>query len=492
MNKNKNLDLLLIHPPYHRRRGSGIVFPLGLGYLAAAVKSIGFNAKIIDSALYFNSFTNESIQNFQNWLVYQLKYLTPRLAIGIGPCTTSAVQAIKVIADIIKITYPEIPIIYGGPLTSIPDQESLFFDKLFAEVIVPGDGDQIICKILTSLNKKRPLDEIEGITTKKVKAQSTNVIKNLDRLPIPIRPMTSNAPNYRLSIRRNLFLEPFATIMTSRGCPFRCNFCVSGFLREGSYDRRSKENIIQEINYLIHSFGTQSIVFYDDAFFSSPDTLEKEIYIFADSLSHLSRDIIWQIEMRPNVLMAMDAKMAKLLYKIGCRQINVGIEKADSNLSKSLGKTIDRIHLQRICDIINTSVPEMRLSGTFIIGGPGETQKTLDDTIEFAISLNLLFAHFYPLELYPGTNLFNRIYPDKGSLWWFQKIISDDLPWGEIIYEDSMINSNTLLEWINKAYDLFYNRNTWQMLAKRLLKDNFLNIAHQVSFWSHDRFNLHS
>jgi len=100
----------------------------------------------------------------------------------------------------------------------------LFFDELLATAIVPGDGEYILCNILTTLREKKSLEEIDGVITKQTKMVQANIVKNLDELPFPIRSKPQIAKDYQLSIRRELFNGNFATMVTSRGCQYKCPF----------------------------------------------------------------------------------------------------------------------------------------------------------------------------------------------------------------------------------------------------------------------------
>jgi anaerobic magnesium-protoporphyrin IX monomethyl ester cyclase len=148
-----NADILLINPPYHKRNNSGTVFPLGLGYLSSSIKAAGFKVQILDCASIFSSLDEESLRHFKKWLLEKLKLIEPKIAIGIGPCTTPAINGIQTIADVCFKNYKDLPLIYGGPLASIPGQKSLFFDFLHATAIIGGDGEIAICDILTDFSR---------------------------------------------------------------------------------------------------------------------------------------------------------------------------------------------------------------------------------------------------------------------------------------------------------------------------------------------------
>ena len=483
------IDIILIHPPYHRRWGSGSIFPIGLGYLASAAESHGFRVSIIDCSQIFASLHPIKLKQLSIWLTEKLKATNPKLAIGIGPCTTSTVRGINAIAHTCKHVLPNIPIIYGGPLASIPGLSQLFFEQFGAAAVVPGDGDQVICDILSALSEKRDLSYIDGVTTQD-RVAPDNIVKNLDTLLFPTRKWKSEGFDYRLSVRRDLFDGKFATMITSRGCPHRCKFCVSAILRNGQYTKRSVNNVLDEIELLRFSHGVDTIVFYDDNFFVSPESLVEDTSEFVQGIAKLRNQLTWQIEIRPDVLVAFDKSLAASLYSAGCRQINIGIEKADSAKADLIGKNTDTDQIKHVIEEIHLGAPALRLTSTFILGGPYEDHDSVMKTIELANELDLLFAHFYPLELYPGTDMYNMYFPNQSPIDWYQRIIADDLPWGELLYESPQFTRKEILSLVSEAYISFYRRDQWQATARHFLGMNYSIVANAVEKWCYDRFAL--
>lgn len=485
-----NYDLILINPPYHLRNGSSVIFPIGLGYIAATALCAGFTVKIIDGACKSQSLWENSVEGFKNWLLKELSASLPKLAIGIGPCTTSSVRSIKTISEICKAVHPNIPLIYGGPLTSIPGQEPLFFEEFAASTIIPGDGEYVVQNLLRALYQNKPLETVNGIITQENKTIPCNIVEDLDATPFPFRDKINNDNNYHLSLRRDLFHPPFATMVSARGCPYKCSFCLSGILRGGQYHRRSISNITQEIKQLQSGIGAQTVVFYDDNFFPSGENLSTDIQTVSEAFSNIPKPLYWQIEMRPDILPFLEPEHAKELYKMGCRQINIGIEKGGDRGRKAIGKNVYSEKIRNTIKKIRKTVPSMRFTGTFILGGPDETMKTIEETIEFAVSLELLFAHFYPLEVYPGTSLFAQTYPNANPLWWYEQIMRDNLPWGEIIYEGNTLNREELLKCVALAYKKFYQREKWHKIARAQFGKYYKSVAKSVAVWQHDRFRL--
>jgi len=480
------VDLVLIHPPYHRRNGSGVIFPLGLGYIAAAAMESGFTVRIIDGARQCSSLRKDSLDQFRLWLSQELSASLPRLAIGIGPCTTSSVCSIKAISEVCKVVCPRIPLIYGGPLASIPGQERLFFEEFSASALVPGDGEYAVCGLLSALQRNVSLETVKHIVTPGSTIMTCNVVNDLDALPFPYR----ETGGYRLSVRRDLFRPPFATVVASRGCPYTCPFCMSGLLRKGHYHRRSLPTVIEEIMQLQSQHNVRTVVFYDDTFFPSPNSLSADVQFVVQSFKTLTEPIYWEIEMRPDILIALEPHLAKQLFHVGCRQINVGIEKGWHKGGQTLGKGVSPEEIRTAIEKIRESVPLMRFTGTFILGGPDETKETIRETVDFAISLGLLFAHFYPLEVYPGTALFAQTYSGVDPLWWYEQVMKDDLPWGEIVYEGGDLDRDELLRCVAEAYKRFYQHPDWHDQAQSQLGKHYDDIIQTVATWQDDRFAL--
>ena len=484
--KKANCDILLINPLYNRRLGSGIIPPIGLAYLASFLRDEGFRPRIIDCSIYFDSLSISTIERMKKWLGEELTSIRPKIAIGIGPCTTSAIQSIQAIADTCKEIYPSTPLIFGGPLALIPGQDWLFFGELKASAVVKGDGELPLTHILTRLREGESLSGISGVQTSENQKIEPYFLKDLDSLPYPALD-TFKMNCYKPSVRRDLFASPFAPIIGSRGCPFACGFCISGqFIK---YRRRSFEKIAKEAEILYKNFGIRSLVFYDDALFPDISKVNEEIRFLAELLDKSAPGILWQIEIRPDVFSNISRDTFEYIFARGCRQLNIGIEKFSQAQLKLLSKPYSTDHLEETCKLVNKVCRKMRLTGTFILGGPGETLSSICETIEFSARLNLLFAHYYPLELYPGTPIYYSVFGQNERAW-YDKIISDKWQWGEVIYENANLSATQLMELVSFAYRYFYDRKEWKEIAKRCLGKNYWKAQMITKLWQKDRFRL--
>lgn len=465
-----SVDLLLINPPFHRRNGSGSFFPLGLGYIISSVSAQGYTWSIIDCTKIIDSFYEEDLKNFEERLLLELQTHSPRL-IGIGPCITTQLRALKVISNCCKLVYPSIPLIAGGPLASIDGQEWLFYENLGIDHIVKGDGEQAIPDAIEKLVKTKKIADSSLVSRKGY--THNNVIGNLDLIRFPYRGLSDGDS---FSIRRSSnMLQNQAAMIASRGCPYSCKYCVSGNLQSGSrVRRRSVDNIVCEMEELNRDHGINDIVFYDDCFFGSAKTAEADIRSFCNALEARGLNISWQIEMRPDLLLALGDESIKCLDNAGCRQMNIGIEKVTESGLRFLGKggTISgaKEKVSRIKEI-----SKMELSATFILGGGDETHDDVLNLIRESTDFGLDFAHYNPLFVYPGTPLYAEMFEDPCM--WVDTVLNDECPWGEIVFENNHLKCTDLLELVDYAYSEFYRNSTYY--KQEMVIDRF-NIKSRV------------
>ena len=479
---NTECDVVLINPPYKTRPGGGLTIPLGLAYLAAYLRTHGISVQILDCAPVYNN--NQPF--FIDWFQNQLLRKKPKFAIGIGPCTTSTIYNTVMISKIIKNIYPNIKIIYGGPLASVKGQERIFFEDLSATAIIPGDGEKALTSFLKTIQKDEDINSLDGIVTNKYQHIKCNIIQNLDELPFPARDLFDSA-NYYPSLRRNLFKLPFTTFITSRGCNYNCGFCLGGQIRNGK-KTRSLNNISEELTFLSNKFGTKSIIFYDDLLFDDNHSINDDVIDFCNIITKVSKNLLWQIEMRPDLACLLEDKSINMLFNAGCRQINFGIEKSSNKSMDAIKKSLDTDKSSEACNRIYKICKRMRLAGTFIIGGPGETREDIMDIIEYSKKLNLLFAHFNPLELYPGTSLYENKFKNDPE-YWYRYIMEYKGSVSSLIYEENALTRNVILALTSKAYRIFYHRKKWLNLAKNLLGTHFDDVKEIIYSWNLNRYS---
>lgn len=254
MNK---VDVLLIIPPFHMRNGGGSFFPLGTGYIISSLENAGYSWTVINCTEFIQSFYKEDLEKLEDILVERLCAFSP-MVIGIGPCVTTQLRALKRISRICRKAFANIPMFAGGPFASIKGQEWVFNEVLGIDYLVKGDGELAILDVIQTIKEGRDICDCSSVSY--ANHSSVNVVDKLDALPFPLRNLT-NLDTY--SIRRKNLSGHQAPMVASRGCPYSCVYCVSGNMKKNSvpFRRRSNNNIIQEMKQLKEEYEINDIVF---------------------------------------------------------------------------------------------------------------------------------------------------------------------------------------------------------------------------------------
>lgn len=452
--RNSSPDVVLINPHYVRRHGGGVVPPIGLCYLAAALGNEGATVRVIDLAARFPDYTAADYERPLSYLAEELADLEPAL-VGIGPLVTATLEPAAAIAAACR-RQSKARLVLGGPVCAVRGAATALPELIDFDWMVAGDGETPIVELWRKGEA--------GPGTAKAGAEDPAPWRepDLDRLAVPARDLLTGQ-DYASSLRRRLSGSSMTSAFLSRGCPYSCSFCAAPLSSGKTVRRFSMPRVSEELNACA-KLGFNEIVFYDDCLFVRSPKLDARIEEFAAALKASMWRGSYQLELRCDAVMAMSERTLKLLAGSGCRQINMGIEKghvaALAAIRKRLTPDIARSAAERV------SAAGIRAAGTFILGGPGEGPDDLDGTINFATSLDLDFAHFNPLALYPGTALFEQVHPDGD---WLALCSDRELaPFGDILWRSETLPLGTILEAISAAYTEFYSEARLEQVCERL------------------------
>lgn len=471
----------IIIPPYHKRNGSSTFFPLGIGYISSYLSSFGYKVHILD----FTENVDDIIINISKTTVQDMIYseygvVEDNLMWGIGPVTTASAPFIKYIVDTIR-TISRKPIICGGPLASIEDQKWFFFDYLNVDAIVRGDGEEALLSLVETLSQDKSISDCDKVSTKDYSAPF-QTIENIDDLPFPMRPIAEKCGKMQASIRRGVLPYPVTTIVTMRGCPYRCPFCVSGNLRE--YAKFSSDRIINELKEIIR-LGYKSCIFYDDCMFFGARA-KSDIAEFCHKIKENNINLYWTMELRPDVFQTLEEREFKLLSESGCKEISIGFESISKDAQRLYRKKFDP---QLIIDACNQAISyNIIVAGTFIIGGPTETIDSIEDTIAFAKESGIIFAHFTPLEIYPGTPLYSTMFGTDPQAWFFAQQ-KEKLGWNEVIFDSVNIPADILIKKSALAYKKFYDEE-WKKRVEKIIENNRFFSTVEMREMIRNRYNF--
>ncbi len=401
------MKILLIYPPFYRFMGYyNRYFPYGLLTLATAVKNNGYEVSLYDADFhdkpididistlsdkydyYLRSF-NEKKNNIWNEVKNTIESYQPDI-VGLQVFTDFVASAYN-IAKMSKQINPKCRVVMGGPHISVKADEVM---STCPEVdyLVIGEGEKTFIELIDYFEKGIiKINEVDGIVHRdgnKIKTNNTRMVeKNLDGVPLPDRSLLINEKRYTS--------EDMGLIMTSRGCPFECAFCVTERnTRYGSVDR-----IIEEIKSVKKRYGTKQFTIKDDSFTVN----KKRVKEFCEKLILSNIKIVWECNTRVDLI---NESLLKLMKKAGCIFIKVGIETGSEKILKKMNKkvTFDQmIEAARLFRKIG-----IHWTGYFIIGVPGETREDIEKTLSFMYKLKPDFAYVAVYQPYPGCKMFDE------------------------------------------------------------------------------------
>jgi anaerobic magnesium-protoporphyrin IX monomethyl ester cyclase len=376
-------SILLIYPYFRgvHDRSSFRFPPLGLGYIASSLRRCGHDPKLLDCTF---------LKRDQ-----ALKMASDERAdvVGIYSMVTMR-EASLMFARHLRGCSSHL--IAGGPLPS--SDPGSFLDDF--DVVVLGEGEQTICDLLTAYEDGMNLCTIEGIAFReKGEVQFTarrRLEPNLDGLAFPARDLFPN--KMYIDHWRRRFGYAATTVITTRGCPFSCEFCSNAVFGV-SYRERSPENVIDEIEEAL-SFGYDRIHFADDVF-----TLNnRRMLRLCDEILARRLEFQWECLGRVD---SIDRHTAEAMKKAGCDRIFFGIESGDDSILRLMNKNITAKKAGVAVEAARSA--GLKTGAFFILGYPGDTDDSVLKTIKFALALPLDYLSFtiaYPL---PGTALYERV-----------------------------------------------------------------------------------
>lgn len=297
-----------------------------------------------------------------------------------------------VVAAAFKKKIPTVKIItLGDTLT----HESIQFKQPF-DIAIIGEVERIIVALCKG-DDPSTLDGIiyfhnDAIVVKKEKTSLKS--DELNSLPFPRWDLF---PYQKYVYYPLLMKTPVATLQSTRGCPYGCGYCSYPVNQGLQWRSRSAENIVAEIENDVKEYGFKGIVFRDPLF-----TLDlKRIDKMCDLLIEKKIDIVFSFETRPELL---TIPILDKLYKAGCKAINFGVEDIHPEILKLIHRK--PIETEKIIEIVHYAERiGIRTTCFFIIGLPGSTKETIQETLDFSLRLNPSHADYKIATPYPGTPL---------------------------------------------------------------------------------------
>jgi anaerobic magnesium-protoporphyrin IX monomethyl ester cyclase len=444
----------LVYPYFHPQNDTSIFRfpPLGLGYIAAYLRSHGISVEIVDCTFLT-----------QREALEKIKRSNPKI-IGIQSMFSMKNKSLE-LARILRNNCELL--VAGGPLpTTNPE---LFLQDF--DIVVVGEGEQTMLEIALQAQISGDFSNVKGIVynekdTGQTKSTPTrSEIEDLDTLPFHFRDLFDN------QAYKNYYFDKFGytttAVMSSRGCPFSCDFC-SRPIFGNRFRSRTASNVVDEIEEVI-SLGYNRIWFADDCF-----TLNRERLIsICDEIVKRGLKIDWECLSRVDTL---DSEAIEKMKQAGCIRMFFGIESGNDSILELMNKQITTIQVREALSLCKAK--GVRAGAFFIVGYPGENDQTVLTTIKFASSLPLDYLSFtmpYPI---PGTPLYKRLNGDMISNEW-EEPKNINLVKHKLLF-NSKLSENKLKFAIIKGMGQFYIRKYTGENGYRLLGSPFESLTNSV------------
>lgn len=404
--------IVLIAPGWYFKRwwipeDQGFSQNLGLGYLAAVLIKAGHKVKIIDA---FAQGENEWIK-IKKYNIYRcglsydaiLKQIDEDTDyVGITGPFTNLLSEVNLLAEKIKQRFKYVKIIKGGILSSTLPEQTL--DE-YTDFIVLGEGEESLLKIINSEKK----ENIKGIgyweDGKKRINKEYEYIQNLDKIPFPARDIMPMEKYVRLSPRGTKYKRTIS-IITSRGCPYDCEFCSVHPIYGWKYRFRTPDNVIEEIKECMEKYKMNFIEFEDDNISLIKDRF-KSILEGIIKIKE-KQEIQWSA---PNGIKVetLDEQTIKLIKKSGCDLLMLAVESGDEKILKAMNKKNNLEKIKKIVELCGKY--DINTMAFLIVGYPEEDAISFEKTKQYYNDLlKLGLKSICPLIIkpYPDTKLYYR------------------------------------------------------------------------------------
>lgn len=356
------------------QKRAGILPHLGLGYIETSLRARGMEVITIDAQAEYLD---------RDQLRSRLREYGPDL-VGVTTTTPGMPGAIEACESAKEVGAT---VILGGPHTEVFDVENLYHG--FIDYVGVGEGATIMPRLAEALMTGAPVHDVPGLVGRTFKNPPAPML-NLQDMGWPSRESVLIENYFSIMAKR-----PFATMISSRGCPFQCSFCFKQAVDKKSI-YRSAEDVVGEMEHLVRDYGIREIMFYDDVFTMK----RKRVVEICDLIKAKRLKVRWEAPTRVDLV---DDELMQHMASAGCIRLRFGIESGDPDILENMRKKTNLDQIRRA--VRSAKDARIQTFGYFIVGWLDESWEQFERTVEFACSLPLDYASFYTATPLPGTQL---------------------------------------------------------------------------------------
>ncbi len=450
------MKILMLSPPFLYRfsrtsrspaisKGGCVYYPIWMGYATGVLEKAGHDVKLIDAPANGMDLTE----------VIQLTVNQKPDLIVVDTVTASFRNDASVCEQIRKYNPKAFIVMVGTHVGALPAQSLKEASSI--DAVVRGEYDFVLRDLAKALERKSSLESVLSLTYRDSGGiKFTPTMSPLEEEELDSMPFVSKVYERHLRIKDYFYpsvLFPEVTIITGRGCKFRCTFCKFPQTLTGhSYRARSVMNVVDEFEWIEKNLPEVKDIMIED------DTLTQD----KERMIEISKEIIkrglkvaWTCNARADV----DLETLEWMKKSNCRLLCVGFESSSQKILNNIKKATVISRIEEF--MVDTKKAGLLVHGCFMLGNKGETKQTIKDTVEWAKKLDPDTAQFFPLMVYPGTEAYQ---------WADENNFLKTKEWGEWLKEDgthnTIISTDTLkaeelveaCDWARKE---FYMRPTF-------------------------------
>lgn len=370
----------------HRRGDKVLTFPVYLAYTISVLKKEGFDVKgldAVDKELGISGFVKEVKKQGADVVIMEV-------------CTPSTMYDLECAEQLKKIGCF---VVLCGPHASYFHKD-IIDNYNFVDACIRNEFEYTARDLCLALKNKKSLKKVNGLTYrdkgKTIVNENRENISELDKVPFPDR------EDFRLEKYQQAFFsgKKTALIISSRGCPYNCSFCLwPDTLFGHKYRYRGAKNVVDEIEFLIKTYGVDELYFDDDTF-----VINKKVTIdLCDEILKRGIKIPWLCMGRVDII---DEDILKKMKQAGCKEIFYGFESGNQEILNSVGKGITLEQIKKAVRL--TQKQGICAGGSFVFGSPKESMRTVNETIKFAKKVKADYVQFTLASPFPGTRLYEE------------------------------------------------------------------------------------
>lgn len=421
----------------HKRSDKFIEYPIYLAYVVAVLEKAGIEVEFIDAVvgeMSIPDFADAAAKTNPDMVVIE--------------CSTPSIKYDLLTAKSLKERMSDVFTVLIGSHPTFFHRE-IMRDNPQVDAICRGEFDLIVRDLAVAFSNGHKLDKVKGITYRDGQGVQKNedrpLIKNVDELPFPARHIVKSE-----YYRQGTFTgKRCTTMVSSRGCPHRCTYCLWPKTLYGNRFRaRSPENVVAEIEQVVKDFHIDEIYFDDDSLALN----RARILRICQLINQKGIEVKWIPQCRVD---SMDEEVIRAMKKAGCHYIRFGVESGSQRMLDIMKKGTTLAQIERAFDLCRKA--GIKTQAFFVFGIPGETPQTIRESIEFAKKLRPDSAQFAVVVPHPGTELY-EICQSKG---WLEYESWEDFSAGNCLIETEKLSRKDVERARIQAYREFYFRSSY-------------------------------